>query len=211
VSAFGGIVAYNVEVDEPVARAMADVFTEVVVAPAYTPEALAALAEKQNLRVLRAPLRPGGGLDIRFVDGAALVQEADVAGEGREQMKVATTTEPSAEQWDDLLFAWRVAARVKSNAIVLASGRAVLAVGAGQMNRATSVDIAARHAGPRSRGSVLASDAFFPFRDGIDRAAEARVAAVIQPGGSVRDQEVLAAAEEHGMAMVLTGRRHFRH
>ena len=126
-------------------------------------------------------------------------------------MRVVTSHEPTSEQWEDLLFAWKVAARAKSNAIVLASGRATVGVGAGQMNRVTSVEIAARHAGEKARGSVMASDAFFPFRDGIDRAAEAGVAAVIQPGGSIRDEEIIAAAEEHGLAMVVTGRRHFRH
>jgi phosphoribosylaminoimidazolecarboxamide formyltransferase/IMP cyclohydrolase len=211
VSAFGGIVAFNGEADEAAARAMAHVFTEVVVAPAYTEGALGAFAEKKNLRVLRAPLPERGGLEVRPVDGGALVQDADDVVETRDDMKVVTGLEPTPDQWKDLLFAWRVAARVKSNAIVLASGRAMVAVGAGQMNRLTSVDVAARHAGSKSRGSVLASDAFFPFRDGIDRAAEAGVAAVIQPGGSIRDEEVIAAAEEHGMAMVFTGRRHFRH
>jgi phosphoribosylaminoimidazolecarboxamide formyltransferase / IMP cyclohydrolase len=126
-------------------------------------------------------------------------------------MRVATSRQPTDDQWDDLLFAWTVAARVKSNAIVLASGRATVGVGAGQMSRVDAVDIAARKAGDRARGSVLASDAFFPFRDGVDRAAEAGVTAIIQPGGSVRDDAVVAAAEEHGLAMVLTGRRHFRH
>ena len=126
-------------------------------------------------------------------------------------MKVVTSVEPTEAQWEDLLFAWTVAAWAKSNAIVLAKELATVGVGAGQMNRLTSVDIAARQAGEKATGSCLASDAFFPFRDGLDRAAEAGVAAAIQPGGSVRDDEVIAAAEEHGMAMVFTGRRHFRH
>jgi phosphoribosylaminoimidazolecarboxamide formyltransferase/IMP cyclohydrolase len=211
ISAFGGIVAFNGEVDEAAARAMSGVFTEVVVAPSYTEGALAAFAEKKNLRVVQAPLPNEGGLEIRPIDGGALVQDMDTIVETASNMKVVTTTEPTAEQWADLLFAWAVAARAKSNAIVLASDRAVVALGAGQMNRVTSVDIAVRHAGDRAAGSCLASDAFFPFRDGVDRAGEAGVAAVIQPGGSVRDDEVVAAAEEHGMAMVFTGRRHFRH
>jgi len=126
-------------------------------------------------------------------------------------MKVATRREPELSEWEDLLFAWRVAARVKSNAIVLAAGGATVGIGAGQMSRVDAVDIASRKAGERSRGSVMASDAFFPFRDGIDLAAQAGVRSVIQPGGSMRDEEVVAAADEHGMAMVLTGRRHFRH
>jgi phosphoribosylaminoimidazolecarboxamide formyltransferase/IMP cyclohydrolase len=211
VSAFGGVVAFNREVDEAAARRMGEVFTEVVVAPSFTDAALAVLAEKKNLRVVRAPLPSGPGLDIRAIDGGALVQEADAVVETRPDMKVATRREPSEEEWWDLLFAWTVASRVKSNAIVLAAGGATVGVGAGQMSRVDSVDIAARKAGDRAAGSVMASDAFFPFRDGVDRAARAGVRAVIQPGGSVRDEEVVEAADQHGMAMVLTGRRHFRH
>jgi phosphoribosylaminoimidazolecarboxamide formyltransferase/IMP cyclohydrolase len=211
ISAFGGIVAFGGEVDEDAARAMAGVFTEVVIAPAFTDAALAAYGEKANLRVVRAPLSTPGGLEVRFIDGGALVQDMDVMTEIRSDMKVVTRSEPTEEQWGDLLFSWTVAGRVKSNAIVLAKGLATVGIGAGQMNRLTSVDVASRHAGDKAWGSIMASDAFFPFRDGIDRAAEAGVAAVIQPGGSVRDEEVVAAAEEHGMAMVFTGRRHFRH
>jgi phosphoribosylaminoimidazolecarboxamide formyltransferase/IMP cyclohydrolase len=183
----------------------------VVVAPAFAPDALEVFARKSNLRVVLAPLPEQGGLDVRPIDGGALVQDADRIAEGVSDMKVVTTAQPTEEQWDDLLFAWKVASRVKSNAIVLASNLATVGVGAGQMNRLTSVDIAVRQAGERARGSSLASDAFFPFRDGVDRAAEAGVAAVIQPGGSVRDEEVVAAAEERGIPMVFTGRRHFRH
>jgi len=211
VSAFGGIVAFNVPLDEAGARAMAGVFTEVVIAPGYTEGALATLVERQNLRVLRAPLPVRGGMEIRPMDGGALVQDLDAVVEGREDMRVVSSRVPTDEQWADLLFAWRVAARVKSNAIVLASGLATVGIGAGQMNRVNSVELAVRGAGERARGSCLASDAFFPFPDGVERAGEAGVAAIIQPGGSVRDDEVLAAAEAHGMAMVLTGRRHFRH
>ena len=211
VSAFGGIVAFNAEVDQAAAEAMAPVFTEVVVAPSFTDGALAAYGRKQNLRVLRAPLPAPGGLEVRPIDGGALVQDMDIIVATGSDMKVVTRTEPTPEQWSDLLFAWKVASRVKSNAIVLAKGEATVAVGAGQMNRVTSVGIAVRHGGGRVRGSCLASDAFFPFRDGVDAAGAAGVAAIIQPGGSVRDEEVIAAAEEHGMAMVLTGRRHFRH
>jgi len=211
VSAFGGIVAFNGEVDEAAARAMADVFTEVVIAPAFTGDALAAFAERKGLRVLRAPLAGQGGLEIRPIDGGALVEDADAVVETLDEMKVVSRREPTREQWRDLAFAWIVAARTKSNAIVLARDEATVGVGAGQMNRVYSVDLAARHAGERARGSVLGSDAFFPFRDGIDRAAEAGVAAIIQPGGSVRDEEILAAAEEQDIAMVFTGRRHFRH
>jgi phosphoribosylaminoimidazolecarboxamide formyltransferase/IMP cyclohydrolase len=211
VSAFGGIVAFNGEVDEDAALATKGVFTEVLIAPAFTDEALSAFAERQNLRVVRAPLAEAGGLEVRQIDGGALVQDLDTVVESRSDMRVAGSREPSSDEWRDLLFAWRVAAKVKSNAIVLARGAATVGIGAGQMNRVISVNIASRQAGEKARGAVMASDAFFPFRDSIDRAAEAGVAAVIQPGGSMRDDEVLAAAEEHGMAMVLTGRRHFRH
>jgi phosphoribosylaminoimidazolecarboxamide formyltransferase/IMP cyclohydrolase len=211
VSAFGGVVAFNVEVDEEAAGAMGDVFTEVVVAPGFSDGARAAFGKRENLRVVAAPPPGPRGLEVRTIEGGALVQDADQATEGREEMKVVTSREPTDEEWADLLFAWTVAAGATSNAIVLARGRATVGVGAGQMSRVDSVGIAARKAGDRSRGSAMASDAFFPFRDGIDRAAEAGVVAVIQPGGSVRDEEVVAAAEDHGMAMVFTGRRHFRH
>jgi phosphoribosylaminoimidazolecarboxamide formyltransferase/IMP cyclohydrolase len=211
VSAFGGVVAFNREVDRQAAEATAEVFTEVVVAPSFAEEALDAFAARKNLRVLRAPLPTGGGLEVRHVDGGALVEEPDAVAETREEMTVATSRKPTEEQWADLLFAWTVAGRVKSNAVVLASGGATVGVGAGQMSRVDAVGIASRKAGDRARGSVLASDAFFPFRDGIDLAAEAGVLAVIQPGGSVRDEEVVAAADEHGLAMILTGRRHFLH
>ena len=211
VSAFGGVVAFNVEVDEAAARAMADVFTEVVLAPGFAPAALEAFAQRKNLRVVAAPLGGPPGLEIRAVEGGALVQDGDLTAWAPDDMKTATAREPTEEEWNDLAFAWVVAARVKSNAIVLARGRATVGVGAGQMSRVDSVDIAARKAGDRARGAAMASDAFFPFRDGIDRAAEAGVASVIQPGGSVRDEEVVAAADEHDMAMVFTGRRHFRH
>ncbi len=211
VSAFGGIVACNGEVDEAAALATKGIFTEVVVAPSFTDGALAAFAARENLRVVRAPLAGPGRLEVRQIDGGALVQDLDAVTETREDMKVVSSRQPTDDEWRDLLFAWRVAAKVKSNAIVLARELATVGIGAGQMNRVISVDIASRQAGEKSEGSVMASDAFFPFRDGIDLAAEAGVAAVIQPGGSVRDDEVLAAAEEHGMAMVFTGRRHFRH
>jgi phosphoribosylaminoimidazolecarboxamide formyltransferase/IMP cyclohydrolase len=211
VSAFGGVVGFNGEVDEETARVVAEVFTEVVVAPGFDPGALAVFKEKGNLRLLRAPLPGPAGPEIRPIDGGALLQDADAVTETRDEMKVVGRREPTDAEWADLLFAWTVAARVKSNSIVLAAGRATVGVGAGQMSRVDSVDIACRKAGDRARGSVMASDAFFPFRDGIDRAAEAGVVAVIQPGGSVRDDEVIAAADSRGMAMVLTGRRHFRH
>jgi phosphoribosylaminoimidazolecarboxamide formyltransferase/IMP cyclohydrolase len=211
VSAYGGVVAFNVEVDAAAAEAMREVFTEVVIAPAFADDALSAFAERKNLRLVRAPEPPSGALDVRLIEGGALVQEADRVTERRDDLKVVSRREPDETEWADLLFAWTVAARVKSNAIVLASGGATVGVGAGQMSRVDSVEIACRKAADRARGSAMASDAFLPFRDGVDRAAEAGVRAVIQPGGSVRDEEVVAAADEHGLAMILTGVRHFRH
>jgi phosphoribosylaminoimidazolecarboxamide formyltransferase/IMP cyclohydrolase len=211
VSAFGGVVAFNAPVDEETAQAMAEVFTEVVAAPGFQSEAREAFGRKANLRVLEAQRQVGGGIEVRPLAGGALVQDRDGVMESREDWTVASSREPTDEEWFDLEFAWAVAARVTSNAIVLAAGGATVGIGAGQMSRVDSVDIACRKAGGRARGAVMASDAFFPFRDSVDRAGEAGVTAVVQPGGSVRDQEVLDAAEEHGMAMVLTGRRHFRH
>ncbi|MBI4259669.1 MAG: bifunctional phosphoribosylaminoimidazolecarboxamide formyltransferase/IMP cyclohydrolase [Actinobacteria bacterium] len=211
VSAFGGVVALNAEMEEATARAMSEVFTEVVVAPAFSAGAREILAGKVNLRLVEAPAPAPGRLDVRVLEGGAVVQVDDAVTEGRDEMEVATSRQPSEEEWRDLLLAWTVAAHVRSNAIVLAAGRATVGVGAGQMSRVDAVDIAVRKAGSRAGGAAMGSDAFFPFRDGIDRAAEAGVTAVIQPGGSVRDEEVLRAAEEHGMAMVITGRRHFRH
>jgi phosphoribosylaminoimidazolecarboxamide formyltransferase/IMP cyclohydrolase len=210
-SAFGGVVACNVPVDAATAGAIAEIFTEAVVAPGFDDDALATLGGKQNLRVVRVGEAVAEPFEVRAIAGGALVQEPDAVVERREEMTVASTRQPTEGEWRDLLFAWTVAARVKSNAIVFAANGATVGVGAGQMSRVDSVDIAARKAGDRAKGAVMASDAFFPFRDGVDRAAEAGIAAVIQPGGSVNDAEVLAACEEHGMAVVLTGRRHFRH
>ena len=211
VSAFGGIVAFNGEADADAAEAMAEVFTEVVVAPSFTPEATATFAGRANLRVVRAPLPSAPPTDVRPVPGGALVQDADAIEETRGDMKVVSSREPSEREWADLLLAWRVAARVKSNAIVFAANGATVGIGAGQMSRVDSSFLAARKAGERAGGAVMASDAFFPFPDAVEVAAEAGVSAVVHPGGSVRDEEVLAAAERRGMAVVVTGRRHFRH
>jgi phosphoribosylaminoimidazolecarboxamide formyltransferase/IMP cyclohydrolase len=211
VSAFGGIVAVNRPVTPQMATALADVFTEVVVAPAYDGDALEILGAKKNLRVLTAeaplPLR----FDVRPIDGGLLVQQPDEVAGRSDDWTVVTRVKPTEEQWRDLEFAWQVCAVVSSNAIVYAHGRQAVGVGAGQQNRLDSARIAAARADGRATGGVCASDAFFPFRDGLDAAAEAGIAAVIQPGGSVRDDEVIAAADEHGMAMVFTGQRHFRH
>jgi len=211
VSAFGGIVAFNQEAGEDAARAMAEVFTEVVVAPGFTDAALHAFGTRKNLRIVQVPEPTDGALDIRPLPGGALVQDRDVANESREQMEVVSTREPSRDEWRDLAIAWTVAAHVKSNAIVFARDGATVGIGAGQMSRVDASWIAVRKAGDRAKGAAMASDAFFPFPDALEVAADAGVTAVIHPGGSVRDQDVLAAAEARGMAVVVTGRRHFRH
>ena len=211
VSAFGGIVALNRQVSAAVAESLAPVFTEVVVAPGYTPEALAVLATKPNLRVLTATPPSRGVLDIRSIDGGLLVQQADSVSPDRSGWQVVTAEQPTPEQWGDLEFAWQVCAAVSSNAIVYAKDGRAYGIGAGQQNRLDSARIAADRSAGRAAGGVCASDAFFPFRDGLDAAAAAGIRAVIQPGGSVRDAEVIAAADEHGMSMVFTGERHFRH
>ena len=211
VSAFGGIVAVNQPVTAAMADALAPVFTEVVVAPGYEPDALATLTARKNLRVLSASAPAPFRLDVRSIDGGLLVQQPDPVSSDRSAWTVVTDTAPTDEQWDDLAFAWVVCAAVSSNAIVYAKDRQAFGIGAGQQNRLDSARIAADRAGDRVKGGVGASDAFFPFRDGLDAAAAAGVSAVIQPGGSVRDDEVVAAANEHGIAMVFTGQRHFRH
>ena len=211
VSAFGGIVAVNGMVTAAMAEAMADVFTEVLIAPDYEEAALALLGKKKNLRVLHAPPPESADLEIRTLGAAALVQTPDIVTMDRSTWQVVTERAPTDEQWADLELAWRVAARVGSNCIVLAKDRQAVGIGAGQQNRRDAGRIAAEKAAGRAAGGACASDAFFPFRDGLDAAAEAGCATVIQPGGSVRDQEVIDAANEHNMAMVFTGERHFRH
>ncbi|HVH30540.1 MAG TPA: bifunctional phosphoribosylaminoimidazolecarboxamide formyltransferase/IMP cyclohydrolase [bacterium] len=212
VSAFGGVVAVNCPLDEETAAAIGGIFTEAVIAPAFSPEARALLQKKANLRLLEAvpPVR-GGTLEIKSLHGDLLVQEDDRADLDSKTLTVATSRAPSTAEMADLHFAWTVVKWVKSNAIVLARGGATVGIGAGQPNRVGAVEIAVKGAGDRARGAVMASDAFFPFRDGVDVAARAGVTAVIQPGGSVKDSEVIAATNEQGVAMVLTGVRHFRH
>jgi phosphoribosylaminoimidazolecarboxamide formyltransferase/IMP cyclohydrolase len=209
-SAFGGIVALNQPCDAATASAIAEIFTEVIIAPGFDDEALGILTGKKNVRIMRASERVGRGINIRSVAGGLLVQSNDPP-DPLDNVKVVTRQEPTEGQWQDLRFAWVVAKHTKSNAIVLAKDRTAVGVGAGQMNRLESTELAARRAGDRAHGTVCASDAFFPFRDGLDAAVAAGAVAVIQPGGSVRDDEVIAAADEHGIAMVFTGRRHFRH
>ncbi|HSR68828.1 MAG TPA: bifunctional phosphoribosylaminoimidazolecarboxamide formyltransferase/IMP cyclohydrolase [Acidobacteriota bacterium] len=211
LSAFGSIIAFNREVDAEAAQAMRKLFVEAVLAPAYQAQALEALAAKQNLRVMLADSSPPDPLQYKKVDGGFLVQDADLNTVSREQLKTVTQRAPSEDELDDLLFAWRVCKHVKSNAIVYARGGRTVGIGAGQMSRVDSVILAARKAKLDLPGAVMASDAFFPFRDGVDEAAKAGIAAVIQPGGSKRDDEVIEACDEHGMAMVLTAMRHFRH
>ena len=211
VSAFGGIVALNRAVPAALAEALAAVFTEVIVAPSFDDEAVTILTEKKNLRVLAGPPPYGTALDLRSIDGGLLVQEVDTIELDPSTWRVVTDVAPTEHQWDELRFAWQVCAAVSSNAIVYAKDLQAVGIGAGQQNRVDSAGIAAERAAGRARGGVCASDAFFPFRDGLDVAIAAGVVAVIQPGGSVRDAEVVAAADEHGVAMVFTGERHFRH
>ena len=216
-SAFGGIIAFNRPLDGATAAAIVErQFVEVIIAPEVSDEAMAAVAAKENVRLLRTGQwsTPVPARDFKRVNGGLLVQDRDDGMVTRGDLKVATEREPTHAEWDDLLFAWKVAKFVKSNAIVYAAQQRTVGVGAGQMSRVNSARIAAikaEHAGLEVRGAVMASDAFFPFRDGIDNAAERGIAAVIQPGGSMRDEEVIAAANDAGMAMVFTGMRHFRH
>jgi phosphoribosylaminoimidazolecarboxamide formyltransferase/IMP cyclohydrolase len=217
-SAFGGIIAFNRELDAATARTIVDrQFVEVLAAPSIAAESRAVLTGRANLRVLETgdlAADTGAALEIRSVTGGLLAQERDTGMVGRDRLRVVTARAPTTAELDDLLFAWRVCKFVKSNAIVYANGGATIGVGAGQMSRVYSSRVAAMKAADEKltvAGAVMASDAFFPFRDGVDVAAEYGIRAVIQPGGSKRDEEVIAAANEHGMAMVLTGMRHFRH
>jgi phosphoribosylaminoimidazolecarboxamide formyltransferase / IMP cyclohydrolase len=217
VSAFGGIIGLNRTLDADTARAIAPTFSEAVIAPGYTAEARGILAGKKNLRLLElAPMdRQHGTADrefaLRRVSGGMLVQDPDRAEMDPAALRVVTRRSPAAAELTALLFAWKVVKHVKSNAIVLATEGATVGVGAGQMSRVDAVTLAILKATVPTQGTVLASDAFFPFRDGVDTAAKAGVTAIIQPGGSVRDAEVIAAADEHALAMVFTGIRHFRH
>ena len=217
-SAFGGIIAFNRSLDKAtVAGMLARQFVEVVIAPGIDADALALFAEKPNVRVLdcgTATESDGEHWQFRPVSGGLLVQDDDLANVGRDQLKLVSKRKPTDTELDDLLFTWKVAKFVKSNAIVYGRALSTIGVGAGQMSRVYSARIAgikAQDEGLEVKGSVMASDAFFPFRDGIDNAAKVGITAVIQPGGSRNDEEVIAAADEHGMAMVFSGVRHFRH
>jgi phosphoribosylaminoimidazolecarboxamide formyltransferase/IMP cyclohydrolase len=213
VSAFGGIVALNRPVDGATAKGITGVFTEVVIAPGYTAEAREVLAAKANLRVLEHAdaARPSPEWQVRSIDGGLLVQTTDAAAEPWEEWRTVSARPLDAALEADLRLAWIVAKHASSNAIVAARDNMVVGVGAGQMSRVDSVRLAVERAGGRQEGAVAASDAFFPFRDAVDALAGAGIVAIVQPGGSVRDEEVIAAADEHGITMVLTGRRHFRH
>jgi phosphoribosylaminoimidazolecarboxamide formyltransferase/IMP cyclohydrolase len=216
-SAYGGVIAINRPLDRALARAISQQFVEVLLAPGFDADARELLTEKKNLRLLELPDWPAPSHEVESkpVIGGQLVQTRDIVTETREQMRVVTAAAPSEEQWHDLLFAWTVCRHVRSNAIVIAAGGATIGIGAGQMSRVDSVRLAIEKAGSAQpellAGAVLASDAYFPFADGPALAIDAGVKAIIQPGGSVRDEEVIAAAEEAGIAMVFTGRRHFRH
>jgi len=222
-SAFGGIIAFNTTVDKAAAEAVSKQFVEVLIAPDYTAEALAIFTAKTNVRVLKIALPKGGASDwekgrnsheTKRVGSGLLIQTADNHEISQSDLKIVTKKQPTPQQMADLLFAWRVAKYVKSNAIVFCGNGMTLGVGAGQMSRVDSTKIAAikaQNAGLTLKDSVVASDAFFPFRDGIDVLAEAGASCVIHPGGSMRDEEVIAAADEHGLVMVVTGIRHFRH
>ena len=217
VSAYGGIIALNRPVDTELARAIAEHFVEVLIAPGYSGEALAVLREKPAARILRNDERRvlvTGERDYRRVLGGFLVQDADAEIDEREGMEVATSIHPDEETWGNLVFAWRVAKHVTSNAIVIAKDLATIGVGAGQMSRVDAVRIALDNARAHEHdlaGAVLASDAFFPFPDGPRLALEAGIASIIQPGGSKRDQDVIDAVENAGATMAFTHRRHFRH
>lgn len=214
VSAYGGIVAANRPFNEEMAAAMKGVLYHVVIAPDYEPAALERLEKRRDLRILRVPLReaaPASAMDYRRVSGGILIQEEDHYPDNKLELRAVTKRGPTSDELEDLRFAWRAVKHVKSNAIVLARDRALVGVGAGQPNRVTSVHLALRAAGEKAAGSALASDAFFPFPDGVELAGDSGVRAIIQPGGSIRDEECIAAADARDMAMVFTGVRHFRH
>lgn len=215
ISAFGGIVAANRRIDEVTAKEISSLFVEVIIAPSYTPSALEILKAKQNIRIMemgeKAINKPFKGLDYKRISGGMLVQEPDIAQLGINEIKVASKREPTMAEMEDIFFAWGVAKFVKSNAIVYVKNGQTVGIGAGQMSRIDSAEIGVKKSKGKVRGAVLASDAFFPFPDVVELAAKNGVTAIIQPGGSKRDQESIDRANEAGMAMVFTGRRHFRH
>lgn len=213
VSAYGGIIGLNREVDADTAEKIRSLFVEAIIAPAFSAEALTVLTQKPNVRLLTAALPDSKqtAWEVKAVSGGALLQERDAASVPQAEMQVVSKRQPTVAEWEQLLLAWKVVKHVKSNAIVVAAEGRTLGVGAGQMNRVGSARIALEQAGDAAKGAVLASDAFFPFRDTVDTAAAAGIRAIIHPGGSMRDAESIAAADEHDMVMVFTGMRHFKH
>jgi phosphoribosylaminoimidazolecarboxamide formyltransferase/IMP cyclohydrolase len=211
VSAFGGVIALNRPCNVAIAEAVSGIFMEVMLAPAYSAEALEILAKKPNLRLLVMPQHNKAEWEYKFITGGMLMQEKDSQRVSADDLQLVTHAKPNESAIAAMLFAWRVVKHIKSNGILIANANATIGIGAGQVSRIDAVDIAVRKAGERARGAVLASDAFFPFRDGIDRLAGTGISAIIQPGGSVRDEEVIAACDELGIAMVFTGKRCFRH
>jgi phosphoribosylaminoimidazolecarboxamide formyltransferase/IMP cyclohydrolase len=214
ISAFGGVIAANREIDLTMAEQIAEVFTEVVVAPSFTADAVAVLTGKKNVRLLQLPASPGAGTEWRAVSGGLLLQTKDAVdapGDDPTAWTLATGEPVDAAGLDDLVFAWRSVRAVRSNAILLSRDRATVGVGMGQVNRVDAARLAVARAGDRAAGSVAASDAFFPFADGLQVLLDAGVRAVVQPGGSVRDEEVVAAAAAAGVTLYLTGTRHFAH
>jgi len=211
LSAFGGIIALNRECTKTIAEAVASIFMEIIIAPSFTKEALETLSAKPNLRVLSIENNQQSDWEMRFITGGVLMQERDTQRIREADLKVVTTLEPDQTAIQDMLFAWQVLKHIKSNGILIAKDSMTIGMGAGQVSRVDAVDIAIRKAGGKIQGTVLASDAFFPFRDSIDRLAGTGIRAIIQPGGSVRDEEVITACNEHGIAMVFTGKRCFRH
>lgn len=211
VSAFGGIVALNRPVDKATAEEMAKIFLEVIMAPAFAPEALAVLEAKKNIRLIELQKPEADQVVLKKVSGGLLVQTEDTIQEDRQNYEVVTKVQPTEEQWQALEFAWKMVKHVKSNAILVSDAKSTLGVGAGQMNRVGSAKIALEQAGDKANGAVLASDAFFPFGDTVETAAAHGIAAIIQPGGSIRDQESIDAADKAGIAMVFTKIRHFKH
>jgi phosphoribosylaminoimidazolecarboxamide formyltransferase/IMP cyclohydrolase len=214
ISAFGGIVALNRPVDLETAQLLRKIKLDIIIAPSYEDDALEIVLRKKNTRILTLPNRDGdrvAELDLRPIGGGILVQEPDIEAEDTANWKTVTAKAPSAAEMADLEFAWRIIPLVKSNAIIFVKDQAIVGLGAGQPNRLESVAIAARKADDKAEGAVMASDAFFPFPDGIERGIEAGITAVIQPGGSVKDDDVIATADQAGISMVFTGRRHFRH
>ncbi|HVE75221.1 MAG TPA: bifunctional phosphoribosylaminoimidazolecarboxamide formyltransferase/IMP cyclohydrolase, partial [Actinomycetota bacterium] len=221
LSAFGGIVAVNREINGDMALKVAEknkmvsgekkfITTDIFIAPRYTAEALTAFGEEKNIRVIECqPFK--AAFDVRSAADGYLVQDPDRGADRRDEMTVAGSITPTEEEWEDMLFAWRVCKHVKSNSVVFATDGQAVGIGAGQMSRVEAVQIAAKRAGGKAKGTACATDGFFPFRDGVDAAVEAGARAIIHPGGSVRDSEIIAAADELGVPMVLTGKRHFRH